>query len=134
MLNEEIGTKHLTITGAFVAVLVLFHVALLLQKPALHKATPATAQTAHAEKSGQKTVSGRVTVVDLKAKTLTIAGTKTMTFVWDEKTKIMAAGHAVKPSALVSGAEVTVHYIEKGGTNVASSIVVASVPRRPKKQ
>lgn len=121
--------KFLAVTSIFVIPCALSSIALAQQKPA-----PKKTEAAHAVPT-EKTAEGRITAVDAKTKTLTVAeGTKSMTFVWDEKTKITEAGHAVKPSALVSGAQVTVHYMEKGGKNVANSIVITSVVRRAKKQ
>jgi hypothetical protein len=127
--------KLLTITSTFLIALALSSAALSQQKPAAHKVAPTRTQTTQAEKSELKMISGRVTTVDAKAKILTVAeNTKSVTFAWNDKTKITAAGHAVKPSALGSGARVTVHYMEKGGKNVANSIVITSVARRAKKQ
>jgi hypothetical protein len=97
-------------------------------------ATPGTTTShtspAHDAKPEGKTAEGQVRTVDAKTKSLTLAeGSKSVLFVWDNTTKMTEAGHAVKQSALVAGAKVTVHYLEKGGKNWASAIII-SPPRR----
>jgi len=126
--------KFLTIINACVLTFAFSSVVWAQQKTAAQQAAPRKTETAHAA-AQLKTATGRITAVDAKAKTLTVAeGTNSVTFLWNEKTKITEAGHAVKPSALVSGAQVTVHYQEKGGRNWASSIVITPVTAAAKKK
>jgi|GEM_PF-3466681 len=102
----------------------------------LSAGTWAQQKSAVTTKSEMKTAEGKITAVDQKAKSLTatVEGVP-MTFNWSRSTKITESGHAVKPSALVVGANVSIKYQEKGGKNLAREIVItpATAPAPAKK-
>ncbi|MCS6805362.1 MAG: hypothetical protein RMM98_01190 [Acidobacteriota bacterium] len=134
-------SKFLATTTVFVAAVSmstagLAQSKLVPQEPIPVKTRVATTKTQSATevKSASQMVAGWLTSIDVKTKTLTVAeGTKSLTFVWDADTKITGRGHAVKPSALLPGARLTVYYQMKNGRNWANSIVINSVPRKAKK-
>jgi hypothetical protein len=129
--------KFLAITTLFIATLAGSGAAWaqsksVAQKPATVKTHVAATKTPEV-KSVSHIATGQISQITTKTKTLTVReGTKTMTFLWDEHTKITEAGHGVKSSALVSGARVTVHYIERGGQNRATAITITPGTRPAK--
>jgi hypothetical protein len=100
----------------------------------ISSAALAQQKAAPAAKAEMKTAEGKISVVDAKARSFTVdVGATPMTFHWHKGTKIMESGHAVKTSALVAGADVTVKYYEKVGKNLAKQIIIAA-PQAPVKQ
>jgi hypothetical protein len=123
--------KFVTTITVLVTVLALSRAAVVQQKSAPQPPAPINTRPALSGTSDFKTIEGRVNRIDAKTKTITLnEGSKAVVFLWDRSTKFKEAGHAVKPSALVPGAKVTVHYIESGGKNWASAIIIAPPPRK----
>ena len=53
---------------------------------------------------------------------------QSMTFRWNENTKVMQRGQEVEPSALTEGAKLVVHYKVENEINWAIEIKLASAP------
>jgi hypothetical protein len=87
-------------------------------------AGPTTTNTEPAKQAVMRCM-GEVTAVDAAAKTFSVKeGEKTMTFMWNQDTKLTEAHHPVTESSLIPGCHVAVHYTEVGGHHMAQHIAV----------
>lgn len=86
-------------------------------------------------KAGSSTFQGTVTAVNQDENSLTVEhqsgeqGQKqSMTFHWNEHTKIMLKGQEVEPSALSEGSKLVVHYRIENEVTWAIEIKLAAAP------
>lgn len=92
--------------------------------PAEKKAAPVTMEEKKAP-AKIKQVTGPVTAIDAKAKTITIKGRKgDVTVSTDDKTKVMIGKDAKTVGDVKTGDKVTAKYSEVDGKNVAKSIAI----------
>ena len=98
--------------------------------PAEKKAAPAE-KAAPAKKAVKKQVTGEVTAVDAKANTLTVKGKKgDVMLSTDDKTTVMAGKDKKTLADVKAGDNVTVHYSEADGKNVAHKVAIKAAPAK----
>lgn len=111
--------KLLSITSSFIIALALSGVVLAKQTASMSTKKHNT----QAVRSSLTKAKGRVEAVNLSARTLTLMEDgKSVTFHFDENTKITEAGKTIQPAAITSGLNATVNYTERDGRKMASAI------------
>jgi hypothetical protein len=76
-----------------------------------------------------KLAQGQISEIDNDTKTILVMNdNQLISFSYDDKTAISAAGHFVQPMAITSGTRVTVRYWSKGNKNWAKEILLMPAP------
>jgi hypothetical protein len=127
--------KFLTVSCLILVAPALSGALQVQQRPSFESTVPASGQPASLGAGYSKAVEGRVHKIDAGIRTIILhVNARVMLLSWDGNTKFKEAGHAVRPSALVPGATVTVYYAEGGGRNVASAIIIAPPAGKTKRK
>jgi len=95
-------------------------------------AVPLLAQDAKTQAQEPKSAQGQLARVDGDARTLTIqsAAGSPMVFQYTADTKVIGADKGVAGLATMTGAAVTVQYVQQGNDNVATQIEIRPSPKQ----